>query len=100
MSELLTLAAAARRAVEADRAAQTGMRDGFGRRIEYLRVSITDKCNLRCVYCMPPEGLPWLKRNELLSNEEITAIIEYLKSVWGPEERAYQWQITWQESHR
>jgi hypothetical protein len=37
-----------------------GMRDGFGRRIEYLRISVTDKCNLRCVYCMPEEGLPWL----------------------------------------
>ena len=37
------------------------MIDGFGRRIEYLRVSVTDKCNLRCVYCMPEEGLSWLR---------------------------------------
>jgi cyclic pyranopterin phosphate synthase len=51
------------------------MVDGFGRRIEYLRVSVTDKCNLRCVYCMPLEGLPWLKRDELLTYEEITAIV-------------------------
>jgi GTP 3',8-cyclase len=51
------------------------MEDGFGRRIEYLRVSVTDKCNLRCVYCMPEEGLPWLKRADLLSFEEITAIV-------------------------
>lgn len=51
-----------------------GMRDGFGRRIEYLRISVTDKCNLRCVYCMPEEGLPWLKRGQLLSYEEITSI--------------------------
>jgi GTP 3',8-cyclase len=51
------------------------MRDGFGRRIEYLRVSVTDKCNLRCVYCMPVEGLPWLRRDELLSYEEIVGII-------------------------
>jgi cyclic pyranopterin phosphate synthase len=49
--------------------------DQFGRRIEYLRVSITDKCNLRCVYCMPVEGLPWLKRDELLTYEEIAHIV-------------------------
>ena len=53
----------------------SAMRDGFGRRIEYLRVSVTDKCNLRCVYCMPLHGLPWLKRSELLSYEEIAEII-------------------------
>jgi GTP 3',8-cyclase len=49
--------------------------DGFGRRIEYLRISVTDKCNLRCVYCMPEEGLPWLKREELLSYEEIADVV-------------------------
>ena len=51
------------------------MIDGFGRRIEYLRVSVTDKCNLRCVYCMPEEGLPWLHREQLLSYEEIVRIV-------------------------
>lgn len=51
------------------------MRDQFGRRIEYLRISVTDKCNLRCVYCMPLEGLPWLKREQLLSYEEIRDIV-------------------------
>ncbi|HKP74082.1 MAG TPA: GTP 3',8-cyclase MoaA [Longimicrobiaceae bacterium] len=51
------------------------MHDGFGRRIEYLRISVTDKCNLRCVYCMPEEGLPWLRRDELLSYEEIAEIV-------------------------
>lgn len=51
------------------------MEDGFGRRIEYLRVSVTDKCNLRCVYCMPLEGLDWLRRDELLSYEEIQQIV-------------------------
>lgn len=51
------------------------MIDGFGRRIEYLRISVTDKCNLRCVYCMPEEGLPWLKREELLSYEEIADVV-------------------------
>jgi GTP 3',8-cyclase len=51
------------------------MEDGFGRRVEYLRISVTDKCNLRCVYCMPEEGLPWLRRDELLSYEEIARIV-------------------------
>ena len=51
------------------------MHDGFGRRVEYLRISVTDKCNLRCVYCMPVEGLPWLKREELLSYEEIAEVV-------------------------
>ncbi|MCE2454475.1 MAG: GTP 3',8-cyclase MoaA [Gemmatimonadetes bacterium] len=50
------------------------MKDRFGRRVEYLRISVTDKCNLRCVYCMPEEGLPWLKRDEILSYEEIFEI--------------------------
>jgi cyclic pyranopterin phosphate synthase len=54
------------------------MHDGFGRRIEYLRISVTDKCNLRCVYCMPEEGLPWLKREELLSYEEITDVVSVM----------------------
>lgn len=52
-----------------------GMRDGQGRRIEYLRISVTDKCNLRCVYCMPMQGLPWLRRADLLTYEEIAGIV-------------------------
>ena len=51
------------------------MIDQFGRRVEYLRVSVTDKCNLRCVYCMPLEGLDWLKRENLLSYEEIASVL-------------------------
>ena len=51
------------------------MKDGFGRRIEYLRISVTDKCNLRCTYCMPLEGLPWMPRETLLTYEEITGVV-------------------------
>lgn len=50
--------------------------DVFARPIEYLRVSVTDKCNLRCVYCMPEGGLPWLQRDEILSYEEIAQIVD------------------------
>ena len=54
------------------------MRDSFGRRIEYLRISVTDKCNLRCVYCMPEEGLPWLGRSQVLAYEEIAEIVRVM----------------------
>jgi cyclic pyranopterin phosphate synthase len=54
------------------------MKDQFGRTVQYLRVSVTDKCNLRCVYCMPMEGLPWLKREDLLSYEEIEQILRVM----------------------
>jgi cyclic pyranopterin phosphate synthase len=51
------------------------LQDGHGRRIGDLRVSVTDRCNFRCQYCMPAEGLPWLERAEVLSFEEITRIV-------------------------
>lgn len=47
------------------------MLDGFQRNIDYLRISVTDRCNLRCVYCMPEEGVNWLPHEEILSYEEI-----------------------------
>ena len=49
--------------------------DRFGRVARDLRVSLIDKCNLRCTYCMPAEGLPWLKRAELLDTEEMVRLI-------------------------
>lgn len=52
--------------------------DGFGRSIEYLRISVTDKCNFRCLYCMPLEGLQWLPKAEILSYEEIAGIVSQL----------------------
>ena len=48
--------------------------DSYGRHIKNLRISITDKCNFRCVYCMPAEGLPWLPRADILSYEEIARL--------------------------
>jgi cyclic pyranopterin phosphate synthase len=49
--------------------------DAFRRPITYLRVSVTDRCNLRCVYCMPEAGLPWIPKPDILTFEEITAIV-------------------------
>ena len=47
------------------------MRDGQGRQIDYLRISVTDRCNLRCVYCMPAQGVEWIPHDKILSYEEI-----------------------------
>jgi GTP 3',8-cyclase len=55
--------------------------DGHGRAIGDLRVSVTDRCNFRCQYCMPAEGLPWLERNAILSFEEITRIVSLVASM-------------------
>ncbi len=56
-------------------AGETGLLDTFGRRARDLRVSLTDRCNLRCSYCMPPEGLPWLPGADLLSAEETLRLV-------------------------
>jgi len=55
--------------------------DAYGRTFTYLRVSVTDLCNLRCVYCMPEEGMKWLPRDEILSFEEIVTIVEAAAAV-------------------
>ncbi len=55
--------------------------DDFARPITYLRISVTDKCNLRCVYCMPEGGLAWLSRDEILSYEEIVTLVRAAASV-------------------
>jgi len=52
--------------------------DGFGRTHRSLRLSVTDRCNLRCRYCMPAEGMDWLPREELLSYEELERIVRLL----------------------
>src|SRR4030081_737858 len=48
--------------------------DSYGRRISDMRISVTDRCNFRCVYCMPEEGMQWLKRESILSFDEIERI--------------------------
>src|SRR5947209_8231502 len=49
--------------------------DSFGRIATDLRVSLTDRCNLRCTYCMPPEGLDWLPKSDVLTDEEIARLV-------------------------
>ena len=56
----------------------TTLRDQFGRSIEYLRISVTDRCNFRCVYCMPETGMQWLPKSEILSYEEIAEVVGQL----------------------
>src|ERR1700693_5230357 len=49
--------------------------DSYGRVATDLRVSLTDRCNLRCSYCMPAEGLDWLPRPELLTDDEVIRLV-------------------------
>ena len=49
--------------------------DPFGRPVTYLRISVTDRCNLRCVYCMPPEGVAWQPHENILRYEEIMEVV-------------------------
>jgi cyclic pyranopterin phosphate synthase len=61
--------------------------DSWGREIRSLRVSVTDKCNFRCRYCMPAEGLEWLPREEVLSFEEIARLVRILSEMGVDEVR-------------
>ncbi|MCW3067323.1 MAG: molybdenum cofactor biosynthesis protein [Solirubrobacterales bacterium] len=61
--------------------AREPLRDGHGRAIGDLRVSVTDRCNFRCQYCMPAEGLPWLEREAILHFEEIERLVALLGSM-------------------
>lgn len=51
------------------------LQDRYGRRITYLRISVTDRCNLRCVYCMPSEGVTWQPHHSILTYEEIAEVV-------------------------
>src|SRR3954447_6380000 len=61
--------------------------DGHGREIRDVRVSVTDRCNFRCQYCMPAEGLPWLERGSILSFEEIERLVRVLSEMGVDEVR-------------
>ena len=54
----------------------TGLSDSFQRPINYLRISVTDRCNLRCAYCMPQEGITLLPHYDILSYEEIYTLVK------------------------
>jgi GTP 3',8-cyclase len=58
--------------------AREPLMDGHGRQLRDLRVSVTDRCNFRCQYCMPADGLPWLEREEILSFEEIARVVSVI----------------------
>ncbi|RKE08944.1 GTP 3',8-cyclase MoaA [Catellatospora citrea] len=66
--------------------AKAGLIDRYGRRAVDLRVSLTDRCNLRCSYCMPPEGLPWLPKQEILTDDEVLRLITVAVTRLGVEE--------------
>src|SRR5712692_11667132 len=59
------------------------LRDSYGRVADDLRISITDRCNFRCIYCMPAEGLKWLKRDDLLRFEEIVRLARLFVHRYG-----------------
>jgi GTP 3',8-cyclase len=63
------------------------LRDGWGREIKSLRVSVTDKCNFRCTYCMPAEGLEWLPRDQVLDYEEIARLVRIMAAMGVDEVR-------------
>lgn len=57
------------------------MEDRFGREIDYLRVSVTDHCNFRCVYCMPEDGMPWIPKENLLTQAEMVRLIRIASEI-------------------
>ncbi len=59
------------------------LRDSYGRVADDLRISITDRCNFRCIYCMPAEGLKWLKRDDILRFEEIVRLARIFVERYG-----------------
>src|SRR6478672_4166263 len=64
-------------------AAPVPLIDPFDRQVKDLRISVTDRCNLRCTYCMPAEGMKWLPRSEVLTFEEIERIARLLVERYG-----------------
>lgn len=58
-----------------------GLTDEYGRNLNYVRISVTDRCNYRCKYCMPPEGVEFLEHNDIMRYEEIIFLCEVLKEL-------------------
>ena len=71
------------------------MKDKMGREIDYMRFSITDRCNLRCKYCMP-DGIDCMPRWDVLSLEEFEAIAIAAASL-GSKDQSYRWRATGKE---
>ncbi len=69
-----------------DTTTHLGLADGYGRVATDLRVSLTDRCNLRCVYCMPEEGLDWLAKPELLTDDEVVRLVSVAVRLLGVDE--------------
>ena len=57
------------------------MNDAYGRRIDYLRISVTDRCDLRCVYCMPADGVEWQPHDRILRYEELLRLCRIFVSL-------------------
>src|SRR5437762_10791628 len=74
--------------------------DGWGREIGSVRISVTDKCNFRCTYCMPAEGLEWLRRDEILTFEEITRLVSILAAMGVGDVRLDRKSTRLNSSHR
>ena len=86
-ARLRARSAAATRAHLDDRAGDAptapGLHDRFGRRGTDLRISLTDKCNLRCTYCMPAEGMDWMPQSSLLTADEVVRLVDIAVTVHG-----------------
>ena len=72
--------------------------DSFGRIARKLRVSVTNRCNLRCVYCMPSHNVEWVEKDSILSYEEITRLTTVFVSL-GINKMSYRWRTYNQASY-
>jgi cyclic pyranopterin phosphate synthase len=72
--------------VTASSTTPTGLADSYGRVATDLRVSVTDRCNLRCTYCMPEEGLDWLAKPDLLTDDEVVRLVSVAVTRLGVDE--------------
>ena len=73
--------------------AKSSINDQFGRTFNYLRIAVNEHCNLRCIYCMPEEGIHFRTEERLLKTEEICRIIEIMSGMGGIQNTIY-WRGT------